>query len=175
MPSGTRPPGRRREPAYGLVPVNLRAHRASRTPSLKPALGNAASSPAAGIAIMVTFALVGFLLGWLWTRLYLPGALLAADVVKAISIRGDARTQGYWVYELGRATCLIYLDQALFAQEPPVRSSPAQRERIVNDLRVAVQLGGVDQLDTDADQDIRDGIRTWMRANGVNPEDLTAT
>src|SRR6266536_1611428 len=34
MPSGTRPPGRRREPAYGLVPVNLRAHRASRTPSI---------------------------------------------------------------------------------------------------------------------------------------------
>ncbi len=34
---------------------------------------------------MVTFALVGFLLGWLWTRLYLPGALRAADVVKAIA------------------------------------------------------------------------------------------
>src|SRR6266511_2548168 len=30
---GTRPPGRRENLAYGLVPVNVRAHRASRTPS----------------------------------------------------------------------------------------------------------------------------------------------
>src|SRR6266545_2422977 len=34
MPSGTRPPGRLREPAYGLVLVNVRTHRASRTPSV---------------------------------------------------------------------------------------------------------------------------------------------
>jgi hypothetical protein len=34
--TGTRPPGRREKLAYGLVPVNVRPHRASRTPSMKP-------------------------------------------------------------------------------------------------------------------------------------------
>src|SRR5262245_25986524 len=32
MPSGTRPPGRLENFAYGLVPVNVGTHRASRTP-----------------------------------------------------------------------------------------------------------------------------------------------
>jgi hypothetical protein len=34
MTTGTRPPGRRENLAYGLVPVNVRTHRASRTPSM---------------------------------------------------------------------------------------------------------------------------------------------
>src|SRR5215207_7321540 len=33
--TGTRPPGRLRYLAYGLVPVNVRAHEASRTPSIR--------------------------------------------------------------------------------------------------------------------------------------------
>lgn len=48
--------------------------------ALKPAMGNSPSSSAAAMAIMVTFALLGFLLGWLWTRIFLPGAFRAADV-----------------------------------------------------------------------------------------------
>jgi hypothetical protein len=35
MPTGTRPPGRRENLAYGLVPVNVRPHRAPRTPSIR--------------------------------------------------------------------------------------------------------------------------------------------
>jgi hypothetical protein len=34
MTTGTRPPGKREHLAYGLVPVKVRTHRASRTPSL---------------------------------------------------------------------------------------------------------------------------------------------
>src|SRR6266536_2432132 len=266
--------------------------------SLKPALGDSASSPTAGIAIMVTFALVGFLISWLWTRIFLPGAFRAADVeaiaqsmldkqqaadakalalvnrvldpppgtspisqeevteavkaaspptlvqiferarkarqdslerakgarqdrlrtehlanmertalvfraliaadaeskfhrnhgqlgfvlsdkqppdpqeaeaelTRAISIRGAARTQGFWLYELYRAVCLIRLDEA-FRQEPGAPSSPAQRQKIVDDLRVAVQLDGRARLDESPE------IRPWMDLNAVSTDDLTA-
>jgi integrase len=47
MPSGTRPSGRRREPAHGLVPVNVRTHRASRTPSIQEQVGHAYASTTA--------------------------------------------------------------------------------------------------------------------------------
>jgi hypothetical protein len=252
--------------------------------ALKPAMGNSPSSSAAAMAIMVTFALLGFLLGWLWTRIFLPGAFRAADVetitegvinqqdeadakalalvnrildpntgtppisesvlieavkdaspptnvqifgqaravrrnsvqtrelqvmertmpvfraliaadtgnrfhrnhgqlgyvlkdkkqpdweeaertlTTAISIRGDAGRNGYPFYELNRAICLIMSDD-MFEHKMP--STQTQRERIVNDLRVAVQLGR-------ARLDYPPQISEWMRLNKVSEIELSS-
>jgi len=47
---------------------------------LAPGLGNFASSPMFAIAILIYFLICGFLLVYLWTRLYLAGAFRRADV-----------------------------------------------------------------------------------------------
>lgn len=48
--------------------------------SLKPSLGNAASSGPFAIAIIIYFLICGFMLGYLWTRFFMAGELASSDV-----------------------------------------------------------------------------------------------
>jgi hypothetical protein len=46
---------------------------------IAPGLGGSTSSPVFGIAIILYFLLCGFIFGWLWTRLYLTGAIKESE------------------------------------------------------------------------------------------------
>jgi hypothetical protein len=59
----------------GRVPSELR----SLTEFLSPALGDVSSSQAFALAVVIYYLITGFLLGYLWTRLYLAGFLYSAD------------------------------------------------------------------------------------------------
>lgn len=54
------------------------------TAQLKPLLGDADSSGLFGIAVVVCYATCGFLLGFLWSRLFLLGAYSTADRLAAL-------------------------------------------------------------------------------------------
>jgi hypothetical protein len=47
--------------------------------AVAPSLGGADSSAAFGLALVLTFALTGFLVGYLWTRFYIPAAFERAE------------------------------------------------------------------------------------------------
>lgn len=49
-----------------------------------PALGDSTSASVMGIAILLYFVSVGFLFGFLWTRLYLASAFREADIVRLV-------------------------------------------------------------------------------------------
>jgi len=86
------------------------------------------------------------------------------ELTKAIEIRGDPKSHGYWLYELNRAVCRIMLDQQ-FNQDPRAPSTPDQRKLIVDDLRVTAQFGA----------SILQGqplIQEWLQVNQVKPEEL---
>ena len=59
-----------------LIPDHLR--RIGR--SIAPALGQSDAAPVMAVAVLIFFASVGFLIGFLWTRLHLATALLQADL-----------------------------------------------------------------------------------------------
>ncbi|MCA9131391.1 MAG: hypothetical protein KDB22_30115, partial [Planctomycetales bacterium] len=48
--------------------------------SISPSLGTSASAPVAAASILVYFGIAGFLLGFLWTRLYLASAFREVDI-----------------------------------------------------------------------------------------------
>jgi hypothetical protein len=47
--------------------------------AVAPSLGGTANSGAFGLALMITYSLVGFMVGYLWTRFYLPLVLERAE------------------------------------------------------------------------------------------------
>jgi hypothetical protein len=68
MTRGTKPPGRLRHLAYGLVPVNVRAHRASRTPSIflaRVGVTRVADTLARTVLVGLAAMALSLLAGWL--------------------------------------------------------------------------------------------------------------
>jgi hypothetical protein len=61
--------------------------------ALKGPLGSTTASGAFGVGLGLGFLISGFLLGYLWTRIYLPGALRWSDQFAALSQRVERKAQ----------------------------------------------------------------------------------
>lgn len=86
-----------------------------------------------------------------------------AQLTEAMRIRGSWHENGWLFYEFNRAICRIKLDPQ-FNQGKP--SSPATRERILQDLAAVAQTDLQDRATKDPD------IANWMHINNVALSDL---
>jgi hypothetical protein len=95
-----------------------------------------------------------------------------AELTEAIRIRDGLRERGWVYYELNRAICRI----ALACKSPTKgKSSPEEKERIVNDLRVLAQTvdrAVIEPMVTQGDPAVTDCITSWLKANDVNLQAL---
>lgn len=90
------------------------------------------------------------------------------ELSKAIEIRDRQRETDWLMYEFSRAFCQVELEHLRRDDRP---SAPEVRERILQDLRVAI-------ADEDAKQEILRAdspLLRWMQRNHVQPADLTST
>jgi hypothetical protein len=95
-----------------------------------------AGSKAMALAVLVYFNLAGFLIGFLWTRLYLPRALRDADLVEKLEAKVDNLQRA----KESEQQILSLIEQQLSADAPPLsaehltsaimKASRAERSRI---------------------------------------------
>jgi hypothetical protein len=90
----------------------------------------------------------------------------AAELTKAIEMRGDWRQQGYLYYEFNRAVCRIRLDPA-FTSVPPRPSAPDVAAAILTDLRTAANNEYVLARMLE-----EPNVRSWMGVNQVSADQL---
>jgi hypothetical protein len=83
------------------------------------------------------------------------------ELNKAIEIRGLWSEQGWTYYELNRALCRIMLDPQFSRTE---RSSADVVQKIVDDLRIAVQSGAIEREFEDRQ------IVQWLEVNSITKE-----
>jgi hypothetical protein len=89
--------------------------------SLAPGLGASANARVFGIAMVVSFTTNGFLIGYLWTRLYLAGAMQQADVEGLKRQINEIREQS----DIDAKALALAIKQL---NPPADRSAPSQQE-----------------------------------------------
>ncbi len=70
--------------------------------AIQAGLGNSPASHVFSLAILVYFIICGFLIGYLWTRLFLPGALTRAEVSKIME-KERRKTEEKAIYNVSQA------------------------------------------------------------------------
>jgi hypothetical protein len=90
--------------------------------AMAPALGGGDSGAAFAGAIVIYFAVTAFILGWLYTRLYLGNLMGDADVRRSIEMSNKARASG----KDDEADRWLQRAQNLVARQSPVPSPVGQ-------------------------------------------------
>lgn len=116
---------------------------------LATALGSAATDHAFAFALIIFFLICGFLLGYLWTRLYLPSALSQSDLAAAALVKAQVAEKkadeaaeglrGIREQQLVDARALAALQRQLEPAEGDPGIEPAKLNDVISNASPAVQ------------------------------------
>jgi hypothetical protein len=122
--------------------------------ALEPALGDAPNSGVFGVALVITFALIGFLGAYLWTRLTLPIAFQRAETEVEDELRRALRSSKLEQQEAA-ADVLALVDR------PDVEGAVVQK--------VAQRLSATSETPTDPERFLREKATEYERIRNQMP------